>query len=372
MAQLVLKSLTKLFQGKPAVQDLWLEVEAGEILSLLGPSGCGKSTTLQMIAGVVRPDRGTVELGGRVLNSVPPEKRNMALVLQKGLLFPHLTVGENVAFGLKMRGMGRAEREERAIALLKQVQLDGFGDRKPVELSGGQAQRVALARALVIQPKLLLLDEPLSALDASLREEMQDLIRQLQAQTGVTLLIVTHDQAEAVVMSHRIALMFNGQLRQVDRPEAFYQRPQDEATARFFGGVNFFFAQADGQQLTLSSGATVTTESSHQGAVQVTIRPEHIKVLIEPSVGANVLPAVIVANRFTGTQRRLTLAINVAPNAGDTASSTLEAWVAPTQDFAVGRSLWLHLPPNALWCFSAPTPSPVLAHQTLSPFLSSS
>ena len=363
MAQLVLNGLTKLFQGTPAVNDLWLEVNAGEILSLLGPSGCGKSTTLQMIAGVMRPDRGTIELGGRRLNPVPPEKRNIALVLQNGLLFPHLTVGENVAFGLKMRGMGRAEREERAIALLKQVQLDGFGDRNPAELSGGQAQRVALARALVIQPKLLLLDEPLSALDASLREEMQDLIRQLQAQTGVTLLIVTHDQAEAVVMSHRIALMFNGHLRQVDRPEAFYQRPHDETTARFFGGVNFFPAQAEGHQLILASGTAITTEHPHHGPVHVTIRPEHINVLPEAEAWANVLPAVVVANRFTGTQRRLTLDMSTARNSTENlATITLEAWVSPTQDFAVGRSLWVHLPPDALWCFPDSTPSPIPAY----------
>ncbi|NJL91975.1 MAG: ABC transporter ATP-binding protein, partial [Coleofasciculaceae cyanobacterium SM2_1_6] len=338
MAQLVLKSLTKIFQGKPAVSDLWLDVAAGEILSLLGPSGCGKSTTLQMIAGVLRPDHGTMELNGRLLNPVPPEKRNLALVLQKGLLFPHLTVGENVAFGLKMRGVGRAEREQKVIALLKQVQLDGFGDRKPAELSGGQAQRVALARALVIQPKLLLLDEPLSALDANLRGEMQALIRQLQRETGVTLMIVTHDQAEAVVMSHRIALMFNGQLRQVDPPEAFYQRPYDETTARFFGGVNFFSAQAHDRQLTLATETVLFTQHTHQGEVQVTIRPEQIDVLVDSPPGVNILPATVVANRFTGAQRRLTLKT--------TAHLNLEAWVSPTQDFAIGRSLWLHLPPE--------------------------
>jgi ABC-type Fe3+/spermidine/putrescine transport system ATPase subunit len=360
MAQLILQNLTKLFRARPAVQDVWLDVEAGEILSLLGPSGCGKSTTLQMIAGVLRPDRGTIKLGERLLNPLPPEQRNVALVLQKGLLFPHLSVGENVAFGLKMRGIGRVERDAKANALLKQVQLEGYCDRKPSELSGGQAQRVALARALVIQPQLLLLDEPLSALDANLREEMQALIQQLQASTGVTLIIVTHDQAEAVVMSDRIALMFNGRLHQVDRPEAFYQHPQDEATARFFGGVNFFPAQANAQQLTLASGTTLMTTYPHEGAVQVTIRPEQIEVLTASaaqatSAWANTLPATVTANRFTGTQRRLTVAIHPSRHTENTTPNlNLEVWVAPNQDFTVGQSLWVHLPPSSLWCFSTP------------------
>jgi ABC-type Fe3+/spermidine/putrescine transport system ATPase subunit len=343
MSQLVLKNLTKTFGGVAAVKDLWLQVDAGEIVSLLGPSGCGKSTTLQLIAGVLRPDRGEVHLQGRSLNRVPPEKRDIALVLQKGLLFPHLTVGENVAFGLKMRGVNRAIREEKAIAMLKQVQLDGFTHRKPSELSGGQAQRVALARALVIQPKLLLLDEPLSALDANLREEMQTLILTLQEQTGVTLMIVTHDQAEAVVMSDRIALMFDGQLRQVDSPEVLYHHPCDEATARFFGGINFFTAQANHHQLKLPSGLMLTSEHSHQGTVQVTLRPEHIQVMTEPSPWINVIPVTVTHNRFTGTQRRLTLETECG--------LALQAWLPPTQDIPIGQSLWAHLPPRALWCF---------------------
>jgi ABC-type Fe3+/spermidine/putrescine transport system ATPase subunit len=347
MSHLVLQQLTKVFQGVPAVQDVWLQVNAGEIVSLLGPSGCGKSTTLQLIAGVLRPDRGTIELEGRSLNRVPPEKRGIALVLQKGVLFPHLTVGENVAFGLKMRGFSRAVRDEQAIALLKQVQLEGFADRKPAQLSGGQAQRVALARALVIQPKVLLLDEPLSALDANLREDMQDLILKLQAQTGVTLMVVTHDQSEAVVLSHRIALMFNGCLRQVDRPEILYQQPCDQQTARFFGGVNFFTAQRHGSRLQFPSGIELVIEHSPPvrslGPVQVTIRPEQVQLFTDPPPWANMLPATVTATRFTGTQQRITVAIQDGPD--------LQAWLPPTQGFTVSQSVWVHLPPNALWCF---------------------
>ncbi|HEY9623104.1 MAG TPA: ABC transporter ATP-binding protein [Crinalium sp.] len=353
MSHLHLQNLTKHFPGITAVQDLWLEVQAGEIVALLGPSGCGKSTTLQMIAGVLRPDRGTIALNGQTLNSVPPEKRDIALVLQRGLLFPHLTVGENVAFGLKMRGVNRAEREEKAIAMLHQVQLEGFADRKPSELSGGQAQRVALARSLVIHPKLLLLDEPLSALDANLREEMQDLILRLQTQTGVTMLIVTHDQAEAVVLSQRIALMFNGCLRQVDTPEHIYQRPNDATVAQFMGGVNFFSVQAQGRRWTLSNGFTLVSEQSYHGLIQATIRPEHIQVFTEARSHINAIPATVTANRFTGTQRRLSLAI--APDL------TLQAWVAPTDNFQVGQAVWAHLPSTALWYFPSSSPS----HQTV-------
>uniref|UniRef100_UPI0018807F0B ABC transporter ATP-binding protein n=1 Tax=Oculatella sp. LEGE 06141 TaxID=1828648 RepID=UPI0018807F0B len=350
MPHLTLQNLTKRFPGITAVQDLWLEVEAGEILALLGPSGCGKSTTLQMIAGVLQPDRGTIALDGQILNTVPPEKRDIALVLQRGLLFPHLTVGENVAFGLKMRGVNRVEREEKAIAMLRQVQLEGFVGRKPSELSGGQAQRVALARSLVIHPKLLLLDEPLSALDANLREEMQDLILQLQTQTGVTMLIVTHDQAEAVVMSQRIALMFDGCLRQVDTPERIYQHPNDETVAQFMGGVNFFSMQAQGRQWRLSNGCVLISEQSYHGSIQATIRPEQVQVFTEARSQPNMVPATVIANRFTGTQRRLTLAI--APEL------TLQAWVTPAQDVQVGQSVWAYLPSVALWYFPQSNASP--------------
>jgi ABC-type Fe3+/spermidine/putrescine transport system ATPase subunit len=361
MHSLVLQNLTKSFRGVPAVQDLWLKLEAGEIVSLLGPSGCGKSTTLQLIAGILRPDAGQIELGDRLLNPLPPEKRNIALILQRGLLFPHLSVGENVAFGLKMQGVNRLEREQRASAMLQQVQLAGFAERRPSELSGGQAQRVALARSLVIRPQVLLLDEPLSALDANLREEMQALILRLQADTGVTLIIVTHDQAEAVVMSHRIALMFDGRLRQVATPEQLYQCPCDETTARFLGGVNFFTAQAHQHQWQLWQDSVIATEGSQssqiltsayalEGWVKATIRPEHIQVFSQPQPGPNMLSAIITANRFTGTQRRLTLKTPT--------NLILQAWVAPNQSFTLNQQVWAHLPADALWGFPS-DPSPI-------------
>jgi ABC-type Fe3+/spermidine/putrescine transport system ATPase subunit len=352
LAYCAIQGLTKRFRGVPAVGDLWLELHQGERLALLGPSGCGKSTALQMIAGLLAPDRGQVVLDGRSLTGIPPERRDMALVLQKGLLFPHLSVGENVAFGLKLRGMNRAEREAQALAMLKQVQLEGFENRRPSELSGGQAQRVALARSLVIRPKLLLLDEPLSALDANLRSEMQELILRLQAETGVTLLLVTHDQQEAVVMSDRIALMFDGCLRQVDTPEALYQRPADATVARFLGGVNFFEAVADQHRLRLPGGDQLTTDYPQQGAVQVTLRPERIHLLAEPICGLNLRPVTITHSHFTGIQRHLTL---TTPTGLE-----LQAWVPPDQSFTVGQAAFAYLPPDALWCFPAMEENDVL------------
>ena len=354
------QALTKSFQGIPAVQDVWLDIQAGERLSLLGPSGCGKSTTLQLIAGILQPDRGDIFLAGRQLNRVPPERRQMALVLQKGLLFPHLSVGENVAFGLKMRGASRAEQVEQAIQMLDQVQLSGFENRRPDELSGGQAQRVALARSLVIQPKVLLLDEPLSALDANLRGDMQDLILRLQSETGVTMIVVTHDQGEAVVMSDRIALMFEGCLRQVATPEALYQRPGDETVARFLGGVNFFAAVAQGRQLVLAGGRVLSADCSQQGPVTVTIRPEHIQMTrhlaSDPLYKTNLLPVTVTHAQFTGTQRRFTLQVNDNNNAD---KLTLQAWVPPSHSFTVGQPAFAHLPADALWSFPhSLTPTP--------------
>ncbi|MBD1913794.1 MULTISPECIES: ABC transporter ATP-binding protein [unclassified Leptolyngbya] len=354
MSHLVLQNLTKYFHTIAAVRDLWLEVRSGEVLSLLGPSGCGKSTTLQMVAGVLRPDSGVIQLDGKTLNAIPPEKRDVALVLQRGLLFPHLTVGENVAFGLKMRGIGRAERDAQAAEMLRQVQLEGFGDRKSSELSGGQAQRVALARSLVIAPKLLLLDEPLSALDANLREEMQDLILRLQAQTGVTMLVVTHDQAEAVVLSDRIALMFEGRLRQVATPEQLYRQPCDESTARFMGGVNFFPAQAYGHRWQLATGETLSSATAQEGTVHVTIRPEQVRVLNHPSSGTNTFAAKIMGQRFTGTQRRLTLSL--------ASELVIQAWVNPVHEWAIAQQVWVHLPPEALWSFPTAEPAGTPLH----------
>lgn len=347
MGHLVLRHLSKRFHkgGIPVLRDLSLSVEAGEIFALLGPSGCGKSTTLNLIAGLLEPDPlpypGEIWLDGIPLNPLPPERRGVTLLSQHSRLFPHLSVGENVAFGLKMRGIPRTEREAAALRMLERVQLAGFAQRRPSQLSGGQAQRVALARALVIRPKVLLLDEPLSALDANLRQEMQALILELQAETGVTTVLVTHDQAEATAMAQRIGLMFEGQLHQVGSPVEFYQQPRSERIARFFGGVNFFDAQAEGHQLRLNNGIRLKSAVPLQGQVRLTVRPEQVQVFPHPpGLADNVFSAQVMAERFAGTQRRLTLQ---AP------WGSLQAWVAPHQVFAPGQAVWIHLPPEALW-----------------------
>lgn len=359
MSHLVLRHLSKRFekQGIPALKNLSLTVAAGEIFALLGPSGCGKSTTLNLIAGLLEPDPvpepGEIWLDGIRLNPLPPERRSVTLLSQHSRLFPHLSVGENVAFGLKMRRIPRAEREAQALRMLERVQLAGLAHRRPAQLSGGQAQRVALARALVIQPKLLLLDEPLSALDANLRQDMQELILSLQAESGVTMVWVTHDQAEATALAQRIGLMFEGQLHQVGSPAEFYQQPQSERVARFLGGVNFLDAQADHHELWVGEGIRLYGAVPQQGKVRLTIRPEQIQVFAHPpTFPHNIWRAEVISARFTGTQRRLTMQTDLG---------ILQAWVAPHQEFGVGQAVWIYLPPEALWCVQGSQSVPALS-----------
>jgi len=238
MTRLVLDGLRKTFNGVAAVHHLDLATTEGEFISLLGPSGCGKTTTLRCVAGFEYPDAGRVLLDGEEVTGQPPERRDIGMVFQNYALFPHLTVQRNLAFGLEMRGIGKAEIRRRVEAVLGMVQLRSMLDRYPRQLSGGQQQRVALARALVIEPRLLLLDEPLANLDAVLRDEMRVFIRELQKRVGITTLYVTHDQAEAMVMSDRIAVMLDGRIAQLGPPEDIYLRPRSEQVARFIGRSN--------------------------------------------------------------------------------------------------------------------------------------
>ena len=214
-------------------------VHAGEFLSLLGPSGCGKTTTLRLIAGFERPDEGEVRIGGEDVARLPPYKRDVNTVFQSYALFPHLTVAENVAYGLKQRGLGRSERRTRASEMLELVRLSGFEGRKPKQLSGGQQQRVALARALVMSPKVLLLDEPLGALDLKVRRELQIELKRIQRELGITFVYVTHDQEEALAMSNRVAVMNAGRIEQLAAPREIYDRPATRFVADFIGDTNF-------------------------------------------------------------------------------------------------------------------------------------
>ncbi|MDB6002154.1 MAG: transporter ATP-binding protein [Rhizobacter sp.] len=221
-----------------AIHGLDLHTEEGEFISLLGPSGCGKTTTLRCVAGFESPDAGRVLVDGQDITDLPPERRDMGMVFQNYALFPHLNVQRNLAFGLEMRGIDKSAMAKRIDDVLAMVQLTKMADRYPRQLSGGQQQRVALARALVIEPRLLLLDEPLANLDAVLREEMRVFIRELQQRVGITTLYVTHDQAEAMVMSDRVAVMLGGKMLQFDVPEAIYMRPRSVDVARFIGRSN--------------------------------------------------------------------------------------------------------------------------------------
>ena len=240
MGILELKHIDITYGDEPIVHDLSLDVADGEMVSLLGPSGAGKTTILKAVAGLLRPSNGDILINGRSVLTTPPEKRDAVMVFQKPLLFPFLNVSQNIAFGLKMQGRQPPNVKLAVEEILALTRLDGLGQRKIHELSGGQQQRVSLARALILKPSILLLDEPLSNLDANLRQHMRDLIQEIQAETGVTTLFVTHDQAEALMLSHRVALILEGRLRQVEAPRELFYHPAGPEVARFFGGCNFF------------------------------------------------------------------------------------------------------------------------------------
>jgi ABC-type Fe3+/spermidine/putrescine transport system ATPase subunit len=341
MMRLSLLNLTKSYGkgARPALDGVTLEVEPGERLALLGPSGCGKTTALKIIAGLLEPDSGDVLLDGASLLPVKPERRGLAMMFQQPLLFPYMTVADNVGFGLRMHKLAPDVIAKSTAAMLKKVQLENFGGRMPSELSGGQQQRVALARALVVEPKVLLLDEPLSDLDSNLREDMQDLLMDLQAQSGVTTVFVTHDQTEAVRLSHRIALMLDGRIHQIGPPEDLFARPADLATARFFGGRNFFPGSVIGGQFEASFGTLKLPDGIQDGPAQLTIRPESI--VPSPS-GINSFAAKITHKRFLGAEARLTLELKgVAVELAGAPDSMRESHP--------GASMSISFPPQSLW-----------------------
>lgn len=279
MPILELDRVAKHFGPNVAVEEFSLAVGKGEFISFLGPSGCGKTTTLQMIAGFLDPSRGAIRLEGRDLLAVHPARRGLGIVFQSYALFPHMTTAENVAFGLQMRRVSRAEREDRVRAALAMVGLAGYENRYPRRMSGGQQQRVALARALVIRPSVLLLDEPLSNLDARLREDMQIELRQIQRNLGTTTILVTHDQIEAMSLSDRIVVMNKGRIEQIGTPQATYQRPASAFVAQFLGKTNEFGAYID---RTMSSASVVAGSWSApapaglSGHLTISVRPERI------------------------------------------------------------------------------------------------
>ena len=287
MALLEIRNVVKQFDDFTAVNDVSLSVEAGEFFTLLGPSGCGKTTLLRMLAGFEQPDAGQILLDGQDMSRVPPEKRPVHTVFQNYALFPHMTVRENIAFPLKMAGWTKHKIDAQVDELLEDVRLTAFGQRYPHEMSGGQRQRVAIARALVDRPRLLLLDEPLSALDAKLREEMQLELIKLQKEVGITFVYVTHDQGEALALSHRIAVMSHGQVEQLDIPENIYGNPKNRFVADFIGQCNVLEGTVralDGETMTVDikgcgevrALAVPGVAAGQQG--WLALRPEKIKL----------------------------------------------------------------------------------------------
>jgi putative spermidine/putrescine transport system ATP-binding protein len=281
MARLELRGLRKSYDRVVALHEATLDVADGEFLTLLGPSGCGKTTLLRMIAGITERDQGEVWLAGKRIDALPPEARNIGMVFQSYALFPHMTVFNNLAFGLRMRRVAKADITRRVREALRLVDLEAYAERFPRQLSGGQQQRVALARALVIEPALLLLDEPLSNLDAKLRDQLRHDLKVLQQHLGITSLYVTHDQTEALALSDRIAVMNEGQIVELGTPRELYQAPRSRFTAEFLGSTNLLEVEVMSGFIKLPWGETLPCESSWRGKALVSVRPEELSVVAE-------------------------------------------------------------------------------------------
>ncbi len=306
MTEVSIEKLTKTFGSARAVDGISVRIANGEFISLLGPSGCGKTTTLKMIAGFEDVSGGAIRFDGQDVVNVPAEKRDIGMVFQNYALFPHMTVEQNLAFGLEMRKVAKPEMKSRISSVLEMVQLTGYADRYPRQLSGGQQQRVALGRALVIEPKILLLDEPLANLDAKLREEMRVFIRDLQRRVGITTVYVTHDQAEAMTMSDRVVVMFGGRIAQVGVPADIYERPENLDVAQFVGQVNLVKGivregGSDGRCAVETTFGVIEVHSARMHApgtaVTLTLRPEAIE-LGAPGKGAS---GTVLSSYYSGS-----------------------------------------------------------------------
>jgi len=343
-----LSGLTRRFGYKQAAVDgVSLELAAGSFFCLLGPSGCGKTTLLRLIGGYLPPDAGQICVGDEVLTHAPPEKRGIGMVFQSYALFPHLSARDNVAFGLAARKVGRAERAARADAMLDRVGLSpAERDRRPAELSGGQQQRVALARALVIAPRLLLLDEPFANLDRHLRERLRSELKDLQRRTGVTTVLVTHDQDEALALADQVGLMLAGRLLQVDTPQGLYQRPRSPFVARFVGEANLLrVEQVQADLLQVSGGVCLPRGRLPQLApgTWLLCRPEGCLVGAAAAAEPGRLQGQVTSASFLGTDRVLTVAIH------DTLALRIRGRPDAVPDAAPGERVPVAIPPASLW-----------------------
>jgi ABC-type Fe3+/spermidine/putrescine transport system ATPase subunit len=352
MSLLSLKKISKRYGATQAVTGVSLEVERGEFFGLLGPSGCGKTTTLRVIAGLEKPDSGTIEYDGADITHLSPERRGFGMVFQNYALFPHLNVFENVAFGLRARHKPKAEIATRVTSALELVQLPHYEKRRVHELSGGQQQRVAIARAIAIEPALLLFDEPLSNLDVTLREETRSELRELVNRLGLTAVYVTHDQEEAFALCDRISVMMGGHILQTGKPRELYEHPAQISVARFLGRNNLIRVMrlssskaALGEFKTLEGDHTLRIPIHHDELAPVNkpcflaIRPEHLLITKAVERSENVLPARVKELNFSGATSSIKLDAN---------GLQLEALVLQPDSFATGDSCFVALPPERL------------------------
>ena len=340
MGDLRIQNLSIRYNEQPVIDNFSLHVQDGEIVSILGPSGAGKTTILKAVSGLLAPQQGEIFINGASVKGLAPEKRDAVMVFQKPLLFPFMNVEQNIAFGLRMRGQLGADEKRKIDEILELTHLEGLNKRKTHELSGGQQQRVSLARALVLTPAILLLDEPLSNLDSNLRRQMRELIQEVQTQTNITTLFVTHDQSEALMLSHRVTLLLNGTLRQVGTPQELFYQPKDIDVARFFGGCNFFQgAFKDGifeSELGPFPVEKPATVNGHR--VTATIRPEDLLISENSSQG---IEAMVKAVNFEGSTTRIRLKIEN------------KEYVALSNErgFSAGQLVKVALPPEKIRIF---------------------
>ncbi len=349
-----LDGIAKKFGEYVALRDVTLSVEAGEFVCFLGPSGCGKTTLLRIIAGLERQNLGEVRMAGRDVSALPPKLRNYGIVFQSYALFPNLSVARNIAYGIEARKMSKADIDRRVDELLALMSLPRHKHKYPAQLSGGEQQRVALARALAPSPSLLLLDEPLSALDARVRQSLRREIRHLQRRLGVTTIMVTHDQEEALAMADRIVVMNHGVVEQVGTPVDVYMRPRSRFVARFVGQMNFISATASSEAGCVQVGGTILRYTAREAlvpgaAVTIAVRPEEILVGAPPSPGTNSLKTQVLSVQFLGSFTRLHLSLPEAP--GTILECDVAASAFAELRTAEGAALTLGLRPDALRVF---------------------
>ena len=347
MSDLKISNLYKSFPGmdRPAVNNVSLDIKSGGLIAFLGPSGCGKTTILKMITGLFQPDSGDIVLENSSLLPIATEKRGVVMVFQNYLLFPYMNVNENVGFALKMKGIEKEEIDKKVKEMLELVKLPDIGDRKPKQLSGGQQQRVALARALISKPRLLLLDEPLSNLDAHLRDEMRELIVTIQQKLNVTTVFVTHDQEEAVLLADKIALIFDGELQSFASPKEYYEVPVNERAARFFGGVNFLKSTINNNKIETEIGP-INYQQKNKNELSsdhlLTIRPENIEISKTNVYEDNYFSGIVSSIIFSGTNTRYKVKVK---------DTLLDCSVQSVglKDISQNDKVFVHLPAEKIW-----------------------